>query len=156
MEPNIVFDGTRIRLNRRRLQDFTSRACRAAGLKGGVTVMLTSNRQMRRLNLRFRGKDRATDVLSFPAPASASNFAGDIAISIEIAAGNAQELGHSTARELEILILHGILHLAGYDHENDRGEMARKERALQAKLALPGGLIERSSGARRMKRKLRA
>jgi probable rRNA maturation factor len=156
MEPNIVLDRRGIRVNRRRLKDFATRACRAAGLTGGVTVMLTSNREMRTLNLRFRGKDRATDVLSFPAPPSASGFAGDIAISLEIAAKNARQLGHSTARELEVLALHGILHLAGYDHENDRGEMAQKERALQKKLALAGGVIDRSSGRPKTKRKLRA
>ena len=145
MEPNIVLEDVRIRLNRRRLQTFAKRACRAAGLHGGVTVMLTSNREMRALNSRFRGTARATDVLSFPAPASASGFAGDIAISVEIAAANAKQLGHSTTREIEVLILHGILHLAEYDHERDHGEMARKELALQARLALPGGLIDRSS-----------
>lgn len=116
--------------------------------------MLTSNREMKALNSRFRGKDRATDVLSFPAPASASGFVGDIAISVEIAAGNAKELGHTTTSELEVLILHGILHLAGYDHEADHGEMAKEERALQARLALPGGLIDRGSRPRKTKRNL--
>ena len=145
MEANIIL-GQRARgISRSRLQHFARRACGVAGLKGAVTVLLTDNREMRRLNSRFRGKRQATDVLSFPAPASSSGFAGDIAISVEIASQNARALGHATSREVEILLLHGILHLAGYDHENDRGEMAMKEALLRSKLALPTGLIERSS-----------
>ena len=98
---------------------------------------------MRRLNSRFRGKSRPTDVLSFPA-ASANGFAGDIAISLDIAERNARLLGHSVADEIRILILHGILHLAGYDHESDQGEMAKKEILLRRRLALPTSLIERT------------
>ena len=152
MEPNIILDGRAAGLSRRRLQRFAKRACRVAGLKGGVTVLLASNREMRSLNHRFRGKRQATDVLSFPAPASSSGFAGDIAISVEIASRNARELGHATSREVEILMLHGILHLAGYDHENDRGEMASKEELLRGKLALPSGLIKRNSERKRTQR----
>jgi probable rRNA maturation factor len=99
---------------------------------------------MCQLNSRFRGKSRPTDVLSFPAAASANGFVGDIAISLDIAERNARLLGHSVNDEIRILILHGILHLAGYDHENDKGEMAKKEILLRRRLALPTGLIERS------------
>ncbi len=99
---------------------------------------------MRRLNSRFRGKSRPTDVLSFPAAASANGFVGDIAISLDIAEYNARLLGHSVNDEIRILILHGMLHLAGYDHESDKGEMATKEIVLRRRLALPTGLIERS------------
>ena len=99
---------------------------------------------MRRLNSCFRGKNQPTDVLSFPADASAKGFAGDIAISLEIAERNARLLGHSAADEIRILILHGMLHLAGYDHENDKGEMAKKESLLRRRFDLPTGLIERS------------
>jgi probable rRNA maturation factor len=92
------------------------------------------------LNRRFRRKDRATDVLSF---AGQNGAAGDIAISAETAARNARRLGHSTAAELKVLILHGALHLAGYDHEHDRGQMARREQRLRRQFRLPTGLIER-------------
>ena len=73
--------------------------------------------------------------------------AGDIAISAEIAEQNAAELGHSTETELRILILHGLLHLAGYDHEADNGEMRVRETKLRQQLKLPTGLIERAHAA---------
>jgi probable rRNA maturation factor len=142
--PTTVFDRTRPRLSARSLESFIAEASRAAGLGGRVTVWITSNSKIRRLNSRFRGKDSPTDVLSFPAGPLGNGFAGDIAVSFDIAARNARELGHSLAEEIRILILHGILHLAGYDHENDQGEMEGKETALRRKLGLPTGLIERS------------
>jgi probable rRNA maturation factor len=129
------------------LDRFTARARRAAGLKGVVNVLLTSSAEMKSLNRRFRGKDKPTDVLSFPAEADAKRqFAGEIAISAEIATKNANALGHSPAEEVKILVLHGVLHLRGYDHECDNGQMARRERQLRAKLHLPLGLIERTMG----------
>jgi len=106
--------------------------------------MVTESREMRSLNSRFRGKSRATDVLSFPPPALGNGFAGDIAVSLDIAARNARSLGHSLGQEIQILVLHGILHLAGYDHEDDDGEMAQREVRLRRRLGLPTGLIERS------------
>ena len=107
---------------------------------------------MRSLNRRFRGKNRATDVLSFPS--QAPGVAGDIAISLEIAARNANALGHDLATEVKILILHGMLHLAGYDHEIDDGEMQEREASLRQKFNLPLSLIERThtSPARTIKR----
>lgn len=123
---------------------FLARAARASGLRGSVNVVVTGNRELQSLNHRFRGKDKPTDVLSFPPMAGFSDdLAGDIAISVEIAADNARQLGHSTADEVKILVLHGLLHLAGYDHEADNGEMARKEAQLRRSLRLPEGLIER-------------
>jgi probable rRNA maturation factor len=122
-----------------------TRAGRAVHLHGAVNVLLTSNRELRALNSRFRGKDRPTDVLSFPPVLGLANaFAGDVAISVEIAAQNARLLGHSPAEEVKILALHGMLHLAGYDHERDHGEMARTEQRLRKSLRLPAGLIDRS------------
>lgn len=113
--------------------------------------MLTSSPQMRILNRQFRGKDRATDVLSFPSPSVLSEeFSGDIAISVEIAARNAAHHRHSLMQELRILLLHGVLHLAGYDHERDNGEMARKEDSLRRQLGLSNGLIARASGTLRL------
>ncbi len=133
------------RLNENTLARFVARACRAAKLPGSVNLLVTSSREMRSLNRRFRGKDKATDVLSFPPmPGFADGLAGDVAISAEMAGRNARALGHSPAGEIRILALHGVLHLAGYDHENDEGEMARLENQLRCKLGLPLGLIERS------------
>jgi len=130
-------------LGSRGLDSFVLKASHAAGLSGAVSVLITGNSSMRGLNARFRGKNRPTDVLSFPAAASANGFVGDIAVSLDVAVANARLLGHSVADEIRILILHGILHLAGYDHENDHGEMAKEEIVLRKRLALPTGLIER-------------
>ena len=127
-------------VSERALQRFAARARQAAGLAGEMNVLVTTDRDLRALNRRFRRKDKATDVLSFPGENGA---AGDIAISAETAARNARRLGHSTAAELKVLILHGVLHLAGYDHERDRGQMARREQRLRRELRLPAGLIER-------------
>ncbi|MBS1849575.1 MAG: rRNA maturation RNase YbeY [Acidobacteria bacterium] len=134
-------------LSQAALSRFVKKAARAAGLKEQVSLLVTGNREMRSLNRRFRGKDRPTDVLSFPAEGNMGGLAGDIAISAEIAGRNARQLGHSPAVEIKVLVLHGILHLAGYDHESDQGEMGRREAALRRELGLPVGLIERH-GAR--------
>ena len=132
------------------LDRFVARARRAAGLRAAVNVLVTSNAELRELNRRFRGKDQATDVLSFPAlPGLKPRYAGDIAISAEIAAHNARTLGHTAAEEIKILALHGILHLRGYDHERDRGKMARREEKLRRDLRLPIALIERGRRSRR-------
>ena len=124
---------------------FVLRASRTVKLRPSVNVLVTGNQELRALNRRFRGKDQPTDVLSFvPEPGFANGLAGDIAISAEIAKTNARRLGHSAAEEIKILALHGILHLAGYDHESDHGVMAAKETKLRRLLGLPVGLIERS------------
>ncbi len=94
----------------------------------GVTCLITDDRELRALNRRFLRKDFATDVLSFPSSIETPNGeAGEIAISLDRAAAQAAELGHSVEEELRILMLHGVLHLAGMDHETDSGEMARAE-----------------------------
>jgi probable rRNA maturation factor len=127
------------------LTSFLRRARRAAGLRGTVSLLITGDREMRRLNRRFRGKDQATDVLSFPVAAEpGGGLAGDVAISAEIATRRASRMRHSTAKEIKVLTLHGILHLAGYDHERDQGEMARREGQLRRLLKLPAGLIDRN------------
>lgn len=124
---------------------FLHRASRTAGLVGIVNVLVTTNKELQSLNRRFCRKDKATDVLSFPPmPGLIPGLAGDIAISAEIAAQNAADLGHSQASEIKILALHGILHLAGYDHDTDQGAMARQEMRLRKSLGLPSGLIERA------------
>lgn len=118
-------------------------------LKGTVNVLITHNAEMRSLNRRFRAKDAATDVLSFPAvPGLPGKLAGDLAISGDLAAENAKQLGHTLEDEIKILILHGALHLAGYDHETDNGKMARKEAQLRVGLRLPVALIARTAAAR--------
>jgi probable rRNA maturation factor len=128
--------------------------------------LITGDAHMRRLNREFRRKDYPTDVLSFPAdggqtpapgrayPAPAgkahlggtgtgSHRAGDIAISLPRARVQARRLGHSTEQEIRVLMLHGLLHLLGQDHERDSGRMARVEKRWRARLGLPAGLIER-------------
>ena len=132
------------------LAKFVVRASRSVKLRGAVNVLITSSRELRALNRRFRGKDQPTDVLSFPPePAFIDTLAGDIAISADIARRNARELGHSEAQEIKILVLHGVLHLAGYDHECDHGAMAGKEAKLRKALGLPVGLIERNGRPRK-------
>jgi probable rRNA maturation factor len=133
----------------RTLTQFLKRAQAAVGLDGQVTVLLTGDAAMRDLNRRFRGKNKATDVLSFPASNLVQNQGksqekGDVAISVETAQRQSVEQGHPLATEIKVLMLHGLLHLAGYDHETDAGEMRRREQRLRAGLGLPTGLIERS------------
>src|SRR6266545_4742005 len=94
-------------LSERALAEFVAKACRAGGLRGSVTVLVTNSREMRGLNGQFRGKDYSTDVLSFPPPNFVEGFAGDIAISLDVAGQNARLLGHTVADEVRILVLHG-------------------------------------------------
>ncbi len=135
------------------LERFVLRARRAVHLRDTVNVLITSSHELRALNRQFRGADKPTDVLSFPSSSfrsssaqrdGASRVVGEIAISADIARDNARRLGHSIANEVKILVLHGILHLAGFDHEHDHGEMAREESRLRRQLKLEIGLIERS------------
>jgi probable rRNA maturation factor len=119
-----------------------------AGAHGTVTLALAEDRTVRRLNRRYRHKDRATDVLAFPAfitadgappssqPHVPSRYLGDIVIARGVAARQARRRGHSVATEMRVLALHGLLHLLGYDHERDNGEMARLEAALRARHGL--------------------
>ena len=127
------------------LERFLAEAQKAVRLRGAVSVLLTTDKAMRKLNRTYRGKDKATDVLSFPAAAGFvdAEIAGDLAISVETALRQARVQDHALACELKVLLLHGLLHLAGYDHETDEGQMARRERKLREKLRLPVGLIER-------------
>jgi probable rRNA maturation factor len=125
------------------LERFALTAKRAARLRGEVAILVTNSASIRRLNRDFRGKDKPTDVLSFPS--AAKGLAGDIAISAQIASKQAKSLGHTLSTELKVLILHGMIHLAGHDHESDSGEMAALEAKLQKKLKLPQGLIERTT-----------
>ena len=140
-------------LNKSALTRFLNRARLAIELQGNVDVLLTSDVEIKRLNRLFRGKNKATDVLSFPAAEEAEEVAGDLAISLETAARQAAEQGHSLQDELRILLIHGLLHLDGEDHEADSGEMAARELALRAQLGLRSGLIERAQNRSRAGRK---
>ena len=131
------------------------------GARGTVTIALVSDARIRALNRQYRGKDYATDVLSFPAspvrpghglrsrPTPGPRFdgagahLGDIVIARGVATRQAREHGHPTPVELKVLALHGLLHLLGYDHEIDDGRMQRVEARLRRQGGLRGGLIER-------------
>jgi len=130
------------------LERFVLRARRAVRLRQTVNVLVTNNHELRSLNRQFRGKDRPTDVLSFPAAVAPGRplkqLAGELAISADVARENADRLGHPLAEEIKILALHGILHLAGFDHEHDHGQMARREIQLRQELNLNSSLIERA------------
>jgi len=133
-------------LGKRDLNRFLVKATEALGLAGDFSVLLTGDEQLRAMNLQFRGVDKPTDVLSFPALPEAANCGqgGDPAISLETAALQAADHGHSLQMEVKVLILHGLLHLAGFDHERDRGQMRRRESLLRKQFDLPAGLVERS------------
>ena len=133
-------------LSRAGLVRYLNRACAAVGLKGDVHVLLAGDATLRRLNRSFRGNNTATDVLSFPAVESGAGVAGDLAISMETAARQAKLFGHSLRDEVRVLLLHGVLHLAGFDHETDAGEMAAREAELRRELGLETSLIARVSG----------
>lgn len=141
-------------LSRLALARFANQAQRAAGLRGEVNILLTGNSEMQRLNLQFRHKDETTDVLSFPAGSpqperrKGGTAGGDIAISLPVARRQAAAAGHDLLTEVKVLILHGMLHLAGYDHETDGGRMRRLEQKLRAGFRLHAGLIERNASAR--------
>jgi len=127
------------------LSRFATRVQSELGIAGEVNISVTSNREMQALNRGYRKKNKPTDVLTFPS--TNAKIAGDIAISLEMAAENAVALGHSLATEVKVLILHGMLHLAGYDHEIDNGEMRTREAELRKRFRLPVGLIERAHQA---------
>jgi probable rRNA maturation factor len=112
-----------------------------AAARGDLCVALVSDARMRALNRQFRGKDKVTDVLSFPA--ETRGFLGDIVIAAGVAKKQAKAAGHSLNIEVRVLALHGLLHLLGYDHDADDGKMARVEARLRKKAGLPEGLIER-------------
>jgi len=118
------------------------------GIEGEVHVLLAGDATLRRLNRQFRGKNVATDVLSFPAVESGAGVAGDLAISLETAARQAKQFGHSLRDEVRVLLLHGVLHLAGFDHERDAGEMAAREAELRRELRVETGLIARAKAGK--------
>lgn len=146
IEPSIRAKFGRSAFTKRALEQFLAKAVTTARLRGSVSVLLTGDSEIQRLNHDFRGKNKPTDVLSFPAGehVGRARVAGDLAISVETAAREADRRGHPLELELRVLLLHGVLHLAGFDHEKDSGEMARKENLLRKKLGLQQGLIARA------------
>jgi probable rRNA maturation factor len=133
-------------LGKRDLNRFLASVKQTLGLTGECSILLAGDERLRKLNLQFRGMDKPTDVLSFPASSLSSEegTGGDLAISLETAAAQAREHGHPLQIEVKILMLHGLLHLAGYDHESDRGQMRRRETTLRKQFGLPSGLVERA------------
>jgi len=132
-------------LSRPTLTRFAKKAQAAIGLDGDVEILLAGDATLRRLNRDFRAKDKPTDVLSFPAPSDfAGTHAGDLAISLQTAQRQAAQHGHTLAHEVRILLLHGLLHLSGMDHETDSGQMAARESTLRKNLKLASGLIDRT------------
>jgi probable rRNA maturation factor len=130
------------------LTRFINRVRTIIGLRGQVDILLANDQTLRHLNKTFRNKNKPTDVLSFPAPSAfAAKHAGDLAISLETAARQAATRGHTLRDELKILLLHGLLHLSGEDHETDNGEMAAREATLRRELRLPTTLIERTTAS---------
>lgn len=123
----------RRRVGATRLRRVLSAAARALRVSGEVALVLTGDRAVRALNARYRGKDKPTDVLSFPGPGGQEGL-GDIVISVETAARNARGLGRTLPQELDVLTLHGFLHCLGYDHETDDGTMDRLEGRLRRRL----------------------
>ena len=110
--------------------------------------LITNDAELQSLNCEFRGEDHPTDVLSFPA---APPYLGDIAISLQHARAQAREFAHSLEDELRILLLHGVLHLTGLDHESDTGQMARAEQRWRKIFNLPTSLTERAKAVKTAK-----
>jgi probable rRNA maturation factor len=130
------------KINLKSWGEFAERALKAIRKKpAGATVVFVSDSAIRRLNRQFRGKDQASDVLSFPSRAEPFEIEnrgqlGEVVISVQRAAAQAKQNGLTFSNEIEQLILHGLLHLCGYDHETDDGEMNRLELKLRKKLGI--------------------
>ncbi|EDM23728.1 rRNA maturation RNase YbeY [Caminibacter mediatlanticus] len=109
-----------------------------------VELILTTDEEIQKLNKEYRNKDKPTDVLSFPLEDFPGMPLGSIVISIDTAKKEAEKFGHSIDDEIKLLFIHGLLHLLGYDHEVDNGEMREKEKEIIEKFNLPQSLIIRS------------
>ena len=135
---------TRRRVCREELRQFLVELTRRVTHGRLIACLITDDAEIRRLNRKFRSVNAATDVLSFPATAD-PGYSGDLAISVDRARTQAAALGHSLDDELRVLMLHGALHLAGFDHETDAGEMAGAEARWRKRFGLPAGLLQRSA-----------
>lgn len=141
-QTTLLFHSATPGLARRQVHQFAKRL--QLEVTGGrpFTCLVTGEAELQRLNRDFRKQDHPTDVLSFPS-AQTLGFLGDIAISFPHAVRHAARHRHQVGQEIEILMLHGVLHLLGMDHENDRGQMARAENKWRAAFGLPHGVIRR-------------
>ena len=137
---DIINRQRRRKINQKHWRDFAARAIEAIGnRREAVTIVFVSDPAIRKLNKSFRGKDSVTDVLSFPTEPEqfeTQSSLGEIVIAIDRAAAQAKENGLTLQNEIEQLIMHGLLHLCGYDHETDDGEMNRLELKLRKKLGI--------------------
>jgi len=148
----IVNRQRRVAVSLQSLEEFYERVRLALGFRPeSVAIQLISDTAMSRLNHTYRKKLGPTDVLSFPAngskPSARSEYVGDIAISPETARRNARRFARSLPDELRILILHGMIHLAGFDHETDQGQMDRLERRLRRRLGVSGAARARQASS---------
>ena len=143
-EPLVLFRRVPSGLNRRAIEAFARELSNRVAGGQQFHCLITEDARLQQLNRRFLGKNYPTDVLSFPAGPGADGL-GELAISAQRAREQAGEFGHTLEEEIRILMLHGVLHLTGMDHERDRGAMMRAERAWRKKFGLPAGLIERVS-----------
>ena len=139
----VIFGSIRRRVVKSRIRELAGQLSRQVARGRTFSCLIAPDSELRRLNRKFRGKDYPTDVLSFPCEQRRA-ILGDVAISVDRAAQQAKSLGHSIEDEIGVLMLHGVLHLMGMDHEVDRGRMSRAEGRWRKKLGLPDGLIERA------------
>ncbi len=148
-DSTVIFRRAPRRLDRARVEAFAERLRREVARGRPFLCLISGDAELRRLNRRFLGKDRPTDVLSFPSPPRrpceepGPRPLGEIAISADRAARQARRFGHSLEEEIAILMLHGLLHLKGMDHTRDQGRMARAEARWRRRLGLPASLTER-------------
>jgi probable rRNA maturation factor len=133
----------KVSIDDREIAAFARRAGREVGRGRGFAVVVAADAAVRQANARFRGKRFSTDVLSFPD--GEQGRLGDILISAHRAQRQARQYGHSVEDELKLLILHGLLHLIGYDHESDQGDMRRTELRWRRKYGLEPALTERAT-----------
>ena len=144
----VIFRRVPASVRRRSVEQFARRLKTSVARGHGFDCLITTDSELRRLNREFRDEDAVTDVLSFPARplrdgrGSVASL-GDIAVAAGRAREQARAFGHTVEQEIQILMLHGVLHLLGMDHETDSGRMARAERRWRETLGLPNGLIER-------------
>jgi len=142
-DPLITYRRKPARLDVRKLEKFAAALCDRVARGKAFHCLITGDAELRRLNCDFLSKDYATDVLSFPS-ADRNAGLGDLAISLGRARFQAREWGHRLETEVQILMLHGVLHLLGMDHESDSGQMRRTENKWRKIFGLPRGLIERA------------
>jgi len=141
-DPLISYRRPPAHLDRSVIESFAGTLRKAVTRGQEFHCLITGDAEVRRLNQVYRKKDYATDVLSFP---GSGDYLGDIAISLARARVQAKRYGHAVEDEIRILMLHGVLHLRGMNHESDSGEMARAELRWRRKFGLPNGLIERAA-----------